>query len=82
MTVTLFTTAGCHLCDLALEQLQNLQQQMPFHIHSIEIGDDDALVAQYGVRIPVVKCIDNAELSWPFTLPQLKAFLQTSCPEL
>lgn len=82
MTVTLFTTAGCHLCDLALEQLQTLQQQFAIQINSIEIGDDDALVAEYGVRIPVVKCVGNAELNWPFTLAQLKAFLQGNCPEL
>ncbi len=82
MTVTLFTTAGCHLCDLALEQLQTLQQQLPFNIDSVEIGDDDALVAEYGIRIPVVKCLDNAELGWPFELSQLKTFLQANCPEL
>ncbi|HET8807122.1 MAG TPA: glutaredoxin family protein [Methylophaga sp.] len=82
MTVTLFTTVGCHLCELALEQLHSLQPQLPFHIHSVEIGDDDALIAEYGVRIPVVKCTNNAELGWPFTLPQLKAFLQVNCAEL
>lgn len=82
MRVTLFTTAGCHLCELALTQLQTLQQQLPIDIHSVEIGDDDALVAEYGVRIPVVKCADTAELGWPFDLPQLLAFLQVNCPEL
>ncbi len=82
MTVTLFTTAGCHLCDLALEQLHSLQQQLSFHIDSVEIGDDDALVAKYGIRIPVVKCTNDAELGWPFEVSQLKTFLQANCPEL
>lgn len=82
MTVTLFTTAGCHLCDLALQQLHTLQQQVPIIINSVEIGDDDALVAEYGVRIPVVKVPNNAELGWPFELPELFAFLQFNCVEL
>lgn len=82
MIVTLFTTAGCHLCELALAQLQTLQQQLAIQIDSVEIGDDDALVAEYDIRIPVVKCVNKAELGWPFALPQLKAFLQVNCPEL
>ena len=82
MTVTLFTTAGCHLCDLALQQLQTLQQQMPIIIQSVEIGDDDKLTAEYGIRIPVVKCSNNAELGWPFDLPTLLSFLQVNCTEL
>ena len=82
MTVTLFTTAGCHLCDLALQQLQTLQQQMPIIIQSVEIGDDDKLTAEYGIRIPVVKCSNNAELGWLFDLPTLLSFLQVNCTEL
>lgn len=82
MIVTLFTTAGCHLCDLALEQLQILQQQVPIDLNSVEIGDDDVLVAEYGTRIPVVKVPNNAELGWPFELPELLAFLQVNCVEL
>ena len=82
MTVTLFTTAGCHLCDLALQQLQTLQQQLPIIIQSVEIGDDDQLIAEYGIRIPVVKCPNDAELGWPFDLPALITFLQVNCTEL
>lgn len=82
MTVTLFTTVGCHLCDLALQQLQTLQHQMPIIIQSVEIGDDDRLVAEYGTRIPVVQCANLAELGWPFDLPALLTFLQVNCVEL
>jgi len=82
MTVTLYTTAGCHLCDLALELLQTLQQRVPIILNSIEIGDDDALVAEYGIRIPVVQTPNNAELGWPFELSELLAFLQVNCAEL
>lgn len=82
MTVTLYTTAGCHLCELALEQLQDLQKTRPIEIRSVEIGDNDDLVERYGVRIPVIQCANQQELGWPFALPELKAFLQANCAEL
>lgn len=81
MHVTLFTTAGCHLCELAMTQLLALQQQTSLDIDSVEIGDDDALIAEYGIRIPVVKCA-NATLDWPFELAQLDAFIHVNCSEL
>ncbi|MDT8310631.1 MAG: glutaredoxin family protein [Methylophaga sp.] len=82
MTVTLYTTAGCHLCELALAQLQNLQKTQRIEVRSVEIGDDDDLVERYGIRIPVIQCVNQQELDWPFALPELKAFLQVNCAEL
>lgn len=62
----LFSTVGCHLCDMAIEQIKTLSIADQVDLHIIEIGDDDVLVEQYGVRIPVVKFPDNSELNWPF----------------
>lgn len=66
INLQLFSTAGCHLCDLAFEQVQTLPIAADIHLQVIEIGDDDALVDQYGIRIPVIKFSDNSELNWPF----------------
>lgn len=63
-TITLYTTAGCHLCDLAYHILM----QSELTITQLEIGDDDGLVERYGMLIPVVKFADNSELNWPFDL--------------
>lgn len=63
----LFSTAGCHLCELAIEQIQSLPTTENIQLQIIEIGDDDHLVEQYGIRIPVIKFSDNSELNWPFT---------------
>jgi hypothetical protein len=60
--ITLFTTAGCHLCELA----ETMLSDMDITIEPIEIGDDDALVETYGTIIPVIKFADNSELNWPF----------------
>ncbi|MEC4724317.1 glutaredoxin family protein [Shewanella sp. D64] len=68
----LFHTDACHLCELAAAQLY--QTEVLF-IHQ-DICDDEALVEQYGIRIPVLKQIDtNKELNWPFDIDTLKEFL-------
>lgn len=65
-TLILYTTSGCHLCELADAILQTLASQYQLTIIPTEIGDDDALVARYGIRIPVVQFADNSDIGWPF----------------
>ena len=63
MTIILFTTAGCHLCEQAKEILNTLDIETIYN----EIGDDDSLVERYGVKIPVLKFTDGSEMNWPFS---------------
>ena len=67
ITIILYTTAGCHLCDLADVILQQLSTSYELTINHTEIGDDDELVECYGTAIPVLKFNDNSELLWPFS---------------
>jgi glutaredoxin len=53
-TVTLYTRAGCHLCDEALATLRRLQRQTPFALELVDITTDDALHRRYLERIPVI----------------------------
>lgn len=66
ITLQLFSTVGCHLCDMAIEQIKTISIADQVDLHIVEIGDDDVLVEQYGIRIPVVKFPDDSELNWPF----------------
>ncbi len=73
----LYTTVGCHLCDLAKEQLEPLLDAFSFKIVEVEIADDDILLEKYGVRIPVVKINHhNNELAWPFDTEMAFHFFQ------
>lgn len=75
----LYGTLGCHLCELAEEQLSALMAQLPqpVEIECIDIADSDALVERYGVRIPVLRRVaDDAELGWPFEDTALRDFLR------
>lgn len=76
MLIKLYTTAGCHLCEQAQELLHALSQRYEISIELIEIGDDDKLVEEFGVHIPVVEFPDKQRLYWPFDLTQLQQKIQ------
>lgn len=67
----LFSTAGCHLCDLALEQIKTLPADAHIELQIIEIGDEDNLIDQYGTKIPVIRFADDSELNWPFSQTEI-----------
>tara|TARA_B100001094_G_scaffold2871_1_gene2579 strand:+ start:1095 stop:1349 length:255 start_codon:yes stop_codon:yes gene_type:complete len=66
-TVIIFTTKGCHLCELAGEILENLRRTENFSLEVQDISETEMLVEKYGLLIPVI--MDKAtckELRWPF----------------
>lgn len=73
----LYTTAGCHLCEDALELLHQARSAgHQIEICEVEISDSESLMVAYGVRIPVIRIDDReAELGWPFDLATLNQFL-------
>jgi glutaredoxin len=75
ISLTLYTTAGCHLCELAEDILSLAQANYDLSIKHTEIGDDDDLVGRYGIRIPVIKFPDGSELGWPFELSDIESKL-------
>lgn len=69
MTITLFTRAGCHLCEQAQHLLMQAGRGQPARITAVDIDTDSALRDRYGNRVPVAR-IGNTELDWPFTREQ------------
>ena len=73
--LTFYTTAGCHLCELAANLISQLESTRGIAVVEIDIVADEKLTDRYGTRIPVVSRGDTQqELSWPFTLDQLERF--------
>lgn len=60
MRVVLYSRAGCHLCDEARAVLLAERTRTPFDLDEIDIESSDALIREYGVRIPVVD-VDGEE---------------------
>ncbi|MBD3895822.1 glutaredoxin family protein [Halomonas sp. ML-15] len=71
----LYTTLGCHLCS-QLEALLTELSREPVTLEHIEISEDDALMARYGVRIPVLADDQGEELDRGFDPARLAAWLE------
>lgn len=55
--VLLYSRSGCHLCDVALETLEKLQNELrnehPFEIEVSLIDGNPVLEAEHGEHVPV-----------------------------
>ncbi len=77
VTVSVYQRAGCHLCEVATEQLIALQAQYDFVIEQVDIETDPVLHARYLERIPVIS-IDGEELyDFELDLADLKRRIAT-----
>ena len=70
MSLTLYTSPGCHLCEHAEEMLDYLG----LAFNAVDISRDVDLIRIYGVRIPVLQRSDKAELGWPFDTLDIERF--------
>ena len=77
MELSFYTTAQCHLCELAEALLVNTPTRRPIPVNVVDIAQSEQLAARYGTRIPVLRRSDTGnELDWPFTQDQLLSFLR------
>ena len=53
--VVLYTRPGCHLCEIARNDLVRLRDDAGFELSEVNIEDDPGLHAEYLERIPVVE---------------------------
>ena len=70
--VILYSTEGCHLCEMALDLLKQTNLSCPIEI--VDIAFDECLFSRYGVTIPVLN-FEGDELYWPFDLEQIQSWL-------
>ena len=52
--VRIYSRSNCHLCDVALETLIELQKEFEFEIDKQLIDGDPELEDKYGERVPVI----------------------------
>ena len=74
-TLELLTTEHCQLCDDAFDVLLASPGLRGAQLKTTDIALDDALVAQYGERLPVLR-LGASELDWPFDVEAVHNFLQ------
>src|SRR5690349_8884857 len=52
--VVLYTRHGCHLCEEALEVLQQVRRRADFALAVVDIDGQEQLERLYGLEVPVV----------------------------
>jgi glutaredoxin len=52
--VTMYSAAGCHLCDVARDVIDGERSRLGFDLNVIDISGDRDLEARYREQIPVV----------------------------
>ena len=71
----LYSSEGCHLCEDALALCTPIINNNAFVVK--DIVEDEALVEQYGMHIPVLMQVEsNEKLFWPFTSENITEFIQ------
>ena len=54
LIVTVFARSGCHLCEIALAEIEKFKDEFTFDIEKILIDGDTTLEKKYGEEIPVI----------------------------
>jgi hypothetical protein len=72
-SVVLYERAGCHLCDEVRVLLEEVLGEGGYE--RIDIETDDALIMQYGFRVPVVSVDGVDRLEAPMTEGELRSLL-------
>ena len=52
--VSIYSRSNCHLCEVALETLEQLQKEFSFLIVKKLIDGDQNLEEKYGEQVPVI----------------------------
>jgi glutaredoxin len=54
-SVVVYHSTDCHLCERALEQVRDLQDELQFELREVDITGDPALEEAYREWLPVVE---------------------------
>lgn len=60
--VTLITRVGCHLCEVASDELRGLQREFGFSYREVDVDGSPELRARFSDKVPVI-VLDGREHS-------------------
>ena len=49
-----YSRVGCHLCEIAIDQINSVKDELGFNLEIKFIGDDAVLEQEYGEQVPVI----------------------------
>ncbi|MCY4143771.1 MAG: glutaredoxin family protein [Gammaproteobacteria bacterium] len=74
MSIRLYVTSACTLCDEALDMLLESQPLAGKVLQVVDIANDDALLLRWSDKIPVLE-IGGDQLVWPFAVADVVQLL-------
>jgi uncharacterized membrane protein len=77
LNITFYTREDCGLCDQALADLEEIQEDQPFQLSVIDIESDDALRKMYLELIPVIE-IGPYTLKAPFSKQDVEVSIRAA----
>ena len=72
IVVTLYTRVGCHLCEEAKAQMENLLREFGATLREVDIDRDPSLRAEYDHDVPVIFLGDKKVAKHRVDLAQLR----------
>ncbi len=75
--VILYSRKDCHLCEVARENLEALQAEIPHELVNIDVDSNEDLQRAYGLEIPVVE-VGPYRLKAPFEITELRLTLMAA----
>ena len=52
--VMVYSRVGCHWCEIAIDQINSVKDELGFNLEIKFIGDDAVLEQEYGEQVPVI----------------------------
>lgn len=72
----LYSTTGCHLCEVAKSIIFPLLPQTGYQLTEVDIATSDELMEKFSTAIPVIENKDSGQqLYWPFDEQQVQQLL-------
>lgn len=75
--VLLYGRKDCHLCEVAREELESLQNDIPHELIIIDVDSTDELQSKYGFEVPVIE-VGPYTLRAPFEIQELQITLSAA----
>jgi glutaredoxin len=52
--VTVYSRSGCHLCEIAIDRINSVNNDYKFTLNIILIDNDSKLEKEFGEQVPVI----------------------------
>lgn len=78
--VVLMSRAGCHLCEIALDDLGRILPDYGLEARVVDIDTEAELVAEYGERVPVLLLDGDEHAFFRIDEPALRRALEARSP--